>query len=130
MRTSSLVLAFLLLTTTAHADERLLRNAKRVLQGSYIAAGVWDAYKTVLCVRTVYGCYEANPVLKPIVEEHGIEAAMTGKVAFQVGVVAATEYFWRKYPEKRPAILGTLGAMLAFQLWVNKHNATVIAGRP
>lgn len=92
--------------------------------GAYMVAGFADATGTAYCqgART---CHEVNPVLAPIVERHGVVAAMTVKGAMHTGISA-----WLLHDRKRHErrAFWTAIALAGAQVAVDIGNARRIRG--
>lgn len=95
-----------------------------VLGGAYVGLGVWDGYTTVQCSK-LGTCHEANPLLRPFVDEHGIAPVMTAKVAFQVGTLALLCHWRKDHPRETMAALLSL---IVLQSYVNIRNARTLRG--
>ncbi len=112
------VLAGLLLSalvTPLHADERTLADKLAIATTpTYLALAAIDGWDTVACVRAGR-CHEANPILKPVVERHGIGPTMTGKVVLQAGF--ATGVFWamHRWPAQKKYIVASYITMTVLQ---------------
>lgn len=84
--------------------------------GSYMTAGFIDAAGTAYC-HGAGTCREVNPVLRPIVDRHGVVAAMAVKGAMHSGISA-----WllrdRKRHERRAfwTAVALAGAQLAVDI--------------
>jgi hypothetical protein len=89
--------------------------------GAYITAGFVDAAGTAYC-HGAGTCHEVNPVLSPIVDRHGVVAAMSVKGAMHTGISA-----WllrdRKRHERRAfwTAVALAGAQLAVDIGNNRR---------
>ena len=111
--------------TAAHASPRV----RTILAGTtYAGLATWDAALTVKCVQAKT-CHEANPLLAPLVNRHGIKTAMTAKLALNTAMTGGAIYVARKYPHRRKTITAMLMSMAAVQGYVVYRNYQVIQGR-
>lgn len=96
MARALIVLALVLLPSSAFAQSQ---RATHLALGGYITAAFFDASITSYC----YGqgsCREANPVLAPIVERHGVVAAMTVKGAMHAGIAGLLLKYHQDSPKR------------------------------
>jgi hypothetical protein len=91
------------------------------LQAAYVGLATMDAVTTSLCVQR-RTCHEANPILRPLVDRHGIRTAMTVKLATQGAISGGFFYAWKHYPEHRKGLLLSLATMTALQGYVDYRN--------
>lgn len=81
--------------------------------GAYAVAAVVDAKTTIDCSRAGL-CHEANPVLRPLVDRHGVEFAMGTKLAAQAGVAVTVLLLRPKYKTQTMwAMVGLSAAQIA-----------------
>lgn len=100
-----IILAVLLLVgsaQTVRAD--VLDTTFLVTLPVYGGLAAIDAHGTIGCVR-LGTCHEANILLRPIVDRHGIEVAMGSKLAAQAGVAAFAGWAMRRYPDQKKWIV-------------------------
>lgn len=130
MRLGVLLVGFLLLSAPlAQADDdHRLDLASSVALITYVGTSVADARFTVQCVHR-HVCREANPLLAPIVNKHGIGTAMTAKVAFNLGVVGVMQVISHQWPERKKTLFFSLLAANAVNVAVLAHNHRVLSGR-
>jgi len=89
--------------------------------GAYITTGFIDASGTAYC-HGAGTCHEVNPVLRPIVDRHGVVAAMAVKGAMHTGISA-----WllrdRQRHERRAfwTAVALAGAQLAVDIGNNRR---------
>lgn len=117
-----LVVALLLLIAVPVQAQEPSKRVFDALRGAFLGLAVADGISTVICLETVEGCVEANPMVRPVVERHGARSAMSGKVAVNGAQMLAIGYLWRKYPDQRRQILLGTVAMVALQGYVVGHN--------
>lgn len=86
--------------------------------GAYAAAAVIDAKTTIDC-SLAHLCREANPVLVPLVNNHGVEFAMATKLAAQAGLGYA---LYRLRPRYRTQTAWALAALVGIQIAVDGIN--------
>ena len=113
------LLACLLVPAAAHADPD---RQFRVALGAYITAAALDGSITSYCVGRGE-CREANPLLAPVVERHGVVAAMTLKGAFHGGILGILLSMHKERP--KVALWTTIG-LLAAQVAVDAHNVKTL----
>jgi len=111
--------------TLSPANERKLKIAETVATFGYIGTSIADAKFTYDCVKRGT-CREANPFLAPIVNKHGIGAAMTAKVAFNLGVLGGINLIAHEWPERRKTVFFALLAANAVNVAVLTHNYRVL----
>ena len=90
----------------------------RIVTGGYITAAFLDASETAYCSGQGR-CHEINPILSPIVERHGVVAAMTVKGAFHAGILGIATSMHKERPKTATAFMV---ALLAAQVFVDVHN--------
>lgn len=121
-----LVLALVFRAVPAHAQsDRKLMIAESAAVFGYIGTSLADAKFTYDCVKAKT-CREANPFLAPIVNKHGIGAAMTAKVAFNLGVMGGISLISHQWPERKKTFLFALLAANAVNVAVLTHNYRVL----
>lgn len=124
----TLILIMVLLARPARAEDWQRAAFHASLAGLGVFA--WkDAEMTIDCVRRQV-CQEANPIIRPFVDRHGIERAMTGKLAVQAGIAGFHVYAWHRWPARKPVILASLVTMTVLQGLVVAHNHRVLQRPP
>ena len=121
-----LVFALSLFASVSHADDRALKITESALILGYIGTSVADARFTFQCVERGV-CREANPFLKPLVDRRGIGAAMSAKVAFNLGVVGGLAMISHKWPDRHKTFIAAMIAANAVNVWVLEHNRRALA---
>lgn len=116
-----LLLVCLLLAAPASAqttEDRLFHG----LQLAQIGTAAIDGALTVECVQHIVGCHEANPIMRPFVDQHGIVRAMTGKVAVNAGIGLGALWLWQRYPEHKRLVITVLSVFVAGNLYADIGN--------
>ncbi len=104
------VLALAILPTTAAAQSEA---ATHIALGTYMTAAFFDTSITSYAIGKG-NAHEANPILRPIVEQHGVVAAMTVKGAMHVGIAALILKYHKRYPKRTFWVtVGLTGAQIA-----------------
>ena len=119
-----LVCLLLLLPAPSWAQSADDRRAHLAI-GAYITSAFFDASITSYC-HGQGRCRELNPVLAPIVERHGIVAAMTVKGAFHAGIIGILLDMHQHRPQ---AALWTAVGLTAAQVYVDWHNVRELRQR-
>lgn len=117
---------FIVSATPVRADDPW-KAASILAGGVYVGLATADARGTIACVQAGT-CHEANPAIRPIVDRHGIVPAMSGKLGFNVGTVAAIWAVNHKWPGHRKRSTLMLIAMDVVQGYVVYRNNRVLKG--
>ena len=116
------VLFVLLLPSPATAQSE---RATHLALGAYMTAAFFDTAITSYHIG-LGDVHEANPFLRPIVERHGVVAAMTVKGAMHVGIAALLLKYHQDAPKRVFWI--TLG-LTAAQVAVDVANVRTVRNR-
>ena len=110
-----------------HARDRL---SVALLAAGTVNVGLsaWDAGLTYRAVKS-HQANEANPLIVPFVEAHGIGSAMVGKLAIDAGVIGGMAYIAKRWPGSKRAMLGGHIAQAAVKMFVISHNMRVLRGQ-
>lgn len=123
-----LVLGLLLLPSASHAedhDRTPLGIANFTLGTTYIGLSAADAIITYRAVSDGRA-REANPLLVPFVESHGIGKTMAAKFAVNVGTELGLRYIEHRWPERQKTVLAARIAAVAVQGYVVARNLRVL----
>ena len=89
------VLLLVLLAAPVQAQE----TRQKLALGGYLTAAFFDVSITSFC-SGAKTCHEQNPLLKPIVEKHGIVPAMTVKGAMHAGITLGLLRLAKSHPKR------------------------------
>lgn len=126
--------AILLTAAPASASpwDRLFRVEDKVFAvaaPTAIALSALDAYGTKACVDR-RECAEANLLLAPFVERHGIGPAMATKVAIDAGLIVGMAWLRHRFPEHGKSTAAAAITMVAVRGYVvYRNHRTVEAAR-
>lgn len=130
MVTLVFVLALLGVAAPARAQQRWAAEDRLfvVVLPVYGVLAWKDASDTIDCVKARV-CHEANPLIRPFVDRHGITSAMTGKLAIQAGIAGGLGYAMHRWPSKKRYILASFVTMTALQGYVVYRNHQTLKGK-
>ncbi len=90
------VLLLLLMPSTASAQSE---RATHLALATYMTSAFFDTSITSYALGRG-NAHEANPILAPIIERHGVAVAMTAKGAMHVGIAALILHYHQDAPKR------------------------------
>lgn len=123
----ALSLALLALSARPAQSQDNWQTAATLAAGAYVGLAAIDAKNTYDCVKAGT-CVEANPLIRPFVERRGIGPAMAGKVAVNVGMLAATQAITSRWPDRHRMRAVAYVSMMLVQGYVVYRNERVLRG--
>lgn len=90
--------------------------------GTYLTAAFADVSQTAYCLGQGT-CRELNPIMRPIMDRHGVVPALALKGAINTGVAAILLHDHHRYP-KRAFWLSVVAASVQTAVVVHNYRAT------
>lgn len=124
---TTFVLVMVFAQSASAEDRGRIEIANLAAGVTYIGLASADA---VITYRSVSDgrAREANPLLVPFVESHGIGRTMGAKLAVNIGMELGLRYIERRWPESRKSVLLARIAAVGVQGFVVAHNLRVLRG--
>ena len=124
MKILLVVLVLLVPRPAAAQSSDALFNAGVV---ALLALDAVDAWSTYACVSEYpTQCHEANPVIRPFVDKHGVAVAMGGKLAVNAAILGVAALVRHKKPEWKKGIGLSLVSMGGVQVVVDVMNVRTL----